>query len=94
MATRYPPEFRRHAVELARLRERPIARIAEELGISDATLHNWLKQAEIDQGQRDGLTTEERAELVRLRRANRTLAMENEILKRAAAYFAREHLPN
>jgi len=81
-------------VELARLRERPIARIAEELGISDATLHNWLKQAEIDEGQRDGLTTEERAELVRLRRANRTLAMENEILKRAAAYFAREHLPN
>lgn len=94
MATRYPPEFRRQAVELARLRERPIARIAEELGISDATLHNWLKQAEIDEGQRDGLTTEERAELVRLRRANRTLAMENEILKRAAAYFAREHLPN
>ena len=79
-------------MELARLRERPIARIAEELGISDATLHNWLKQAEIDQGQRDGLTTEERAELVRLRRANRTLAMENEILKRAAAYFAKENV--
>jgi transposase-like protein len=81
-------------VELARLRERPIAHIAAELGISDATLHNWLKQADIDEGVRDGLTTEERAELVRLRRANRTLAMENEILKRAAAYFAREHLPN
>lgn len=94
MATRYPPEFRRRAVELARLRERPIAHIAAELGISDATLHNWLKQADIDEGVRDGLTTEERAELVRLRRANRTLAMENEILKRAAAYFAREHLPN
>jgi len=95
MATRYPPEFRRRAVELARLRERPIAHIAEELGISDATLHNWLKQADIDEGVRDdGLTTEERAELVRLRRVNRTLAMENEILKRATAYFAREHLPN
>ena len=95
MATRYPPEFRRRAVELARLRERPTAHIAAELGISDATLHNWLKQADIDEGRRDdGLTTEERAELVRLRRANRTLAMENEILKRAAAYFAREHLPN
>ena len=93
MATRYPPEFRRRAVELARLRERPIAHIVEELGISDATLHHWLKQADIDEGQREGLT-EERAELVRLRRANRTLAMENEILKRAAAYFAREHLPN
>jgi transposase-like protein len=94
MTTRYPPEFRRRAVELARLRERPIAHIAEELGISDATLHGWLKQADIDGGQREGLTSDEQAELVRLRRANRTLAMENEILKRAAAYFAREHLPN
>jgi len=94
MATRYPPEFRRRAVELARLHERPIAHIAEKLGISDATLHNWLKQADIDEGVRDGLTTEERTELVRLRRTNRTLAMENEILKRAAAYFAREHLPH
>lgn len=95
MATRYPPEFRRQAVELARLRERPVAQIAEELGISDATLYTWLKQAAVDEGQRDGLTSDERAELVRLRRHNRTLEMENQILKRAAAYFARENvLPN
>ena len=92
MAVPYPPEFRRRAVELARLHEKPIARIAEELGIADATLHGWLKQADIDEGHQEGLTSEERAELVRLRRANRVLEMENEILKRAAAYFAREHV--
>ena len=92
MAIRYPAEFRERAVELARLREKPLKQLATDLGISDQTLHNWLKQADIDEGRRDGLTTEERAELVRLRRANRVLEMENEILKRAAAYFARENV--
>jgi Transposase. len=79
-------------VELARLREKPVKQLATDLGISDQTLHNWMKQADIDEGRREGLTTEERAELVRLRRANRVLEMENEILKRAAAYFARENV--
>ena len=88
----YPPEFRRRAVELARLREKPVAQIAEELGISDATLDNWMRRADVDEGRKEGLTAEERAELVRLRRANRVLAMENEILKRAAAFFARENV--
>ncbi len=92
MATRYPAEFRERAVELARLREKPVKQLATDLGISDQTLHNWVKQAEIDTGRRPGLTTEERAELVRLRRANRVLEMENEILKRAAAFFARENV--
>jgi transposase len=92
MATRYPPEFRQRAVELARLRDKPITHLAADLGISGATLHAWLKQADIDEGQRDGLTSEERAELVRLRRSNRVLEMENEILKRAAAFFARENV--
>lgn len=92
MATRYLPEFRRRAVELARLREKPILHIAQDLGISDATLHGWLKQADIDEGWTEGLTSDERAELVRLRRANRTLGMENESLKRAAAFFARENV--
>jgi transposase-like protein len=92
MATRYPAEFRERAVELARLRGKPVKQLATDLGISDQTLHNWMKQADIDAGRRDGLTTEERAELVRLRRANRVLEMENEILKRAAAFFARENV--
>ncbi len=88
----YPEEFRRRAVELARLRERPVSQVAAELSIAQSALHRWLKQAEIDEGEREGLTSEERAELVRLRRANRTLEMENEILKRAAAFFARENV--
>src|ERR1044071_4771257 len=92
MATRYPPEFRRRAVELARRREKPIAQLAADLGVSDASLHALLKQADIDEGRTEGLTTDERAELVRLRRANRVLEMENEILKRAAAFFARENV--
>jgi len=92
MATRYPAEFRQQAVELVRLREKPITQLATDLGVSDQTLRNWLRQADIDEGRRAGLTSEERAELVRLRRANRVLAMENEILKQAAAFFARENV--
>ncbi len=92
MGRRYPAEFRRRAVELARQREKPLRQLAADLGISDQTLHNWLTQADIDEGRREGLTTEERAELVRLRRSNRVLEMENEILKRAAAFFARENV--
>jgi transposase-like protein len=92
MATRYPAEFRRQAVELVRLGEQPITKIAADLGVSDQTLRNWIKQIDIDEGRRGGLTTEERAEMARLRRANRVLEMENEILKRAAAFFARENV--
>ena len=92
MGKRYPAEFRQRAVELAREREKPVRQLASDLGISDQTLSNWLRQADIDEGRRDGLTTEERAELVRLRRANRVLEMEIEILKRAAAFFARENV--
>ena len=88
----HPPEFRQRAVELARLREKPVAQIAADLGISDGCLRSWMAQADVDDGRRPGLTTDERAELVKLRREKRVLELENEILKRAAAYFARENV--
>jgi transposase len=88
----HPPEFRQRAVELARLREKPVSQIAEDLGISDSCLRNWMAQADIDEGRREGLSSRERDELVELRREARTLKLENEILKRAAAYFARENV--
>ena len=88
----HPPEFRARAVELARERPKPLDQIAKDLGISSSCLRSWVTQAAIDRCDREGLTTEERAERVRLRREKRTLEMENEILKRAAAYFARENV--
>jgi transposase len=88
----HPAEFRQRAVELARLRDKPVARVAEDLGISESCLRNWLTQADINDGARLGLTTDERAELVKLRREKRVLEMEVEILKRASAYFARENV--
>ena len=87
-----PPEFRRRAVELARLRDKPVAQIARDLGISESCLRRWMAQADVDEGHKTGLSTDERAELVRLRREKRVLEMENEILKRAAAFFARENV--
>lgn len=87
-----PPEFRQRAVELARLREKPITEIAKDLGISESCLRRWVSQADVDDGHKGGLATDEREELVRLRRQNRVQAMEIEILKRASAYFARENV--
>lgn len=89
----HPPEFRRRAVDLARSGDKPVAEIATDLGISDSCLRNWLRQADLDEGRRsDGLSTAERAELVELRRELKVARLENEILKRAAAYFARENV--
>ena len=89
----HPPEFRRRAVELVRLNEKPVSQIAVDLGISDSCLRSWMKQADIDEGRRgDGLATAEREELVQLRRDLRVAKLENEILKRAAAYFAAENV--
>ena len=87
-----PVEFRRRAVELAREGSKPVAEIAKDLGISESGLRRWMAQAEVDEGKREGLTSAEKQELIRLRRDNRTLQLENEILKRAAAYFAKENV--
>jgi transposase len=79
----YPEEFKREAIELVRITGRSKRQVAEDLGISDVTLRNWIKQAERDEGKRpDGLSTDEREELARLRRENQTLRMEREILKK------------
>jgi transposase len=77
-------------VRLARSGVAPAARVARDLGISQDTLRAWVRQGQIDAGERDGLTTEERAELSQLRREVRVLREEREILKKAAAFFAKE----
>lgn len=86
----YPPEFRREAVELFRSSDKSLRVIAEELGISIESLRSWNKQYEVDVGEREGLSSEEREELRRLRKENARLRQEREILKRAAAFFATE----
>jgi transposase len=81
----HPPEFRRRAVQLARERAKPIAKIARDLQISESFLRNWLAQADVDEnGSATELTSKEKKELVELRRDKRRLEMEVEILKRAA----------
>ena len=92
----HPPEFRRRAVALARERAKPIAEIAKDLRISESCLRNWMAQVEVDDnGSAMQLTSKEKKEFVELRRDKRRLEMEVEILKRGAAYFARENvLPN
>jgi transposase len=86
----YPPEFRQQIVELARA-GRGLDDLASEFGLARQTVRNWVKQVDLDSGRRtDGLTSEERSELSRLRRENKQLKIEREILSKAAAWFARE----
>jgi transposase len=93
MPAPHPAEFRQRAVELARTGDKPVAALAKDLGISESCLRNWMAQADADAGSRaDRLTSAEKKELAALRRRNRQLEMENEILKRAAAYFAKENV--
>jgi transposase len=86
----YPPEFRQQILELVRAGRSP-DELAREFEPTAQTIRNWIKQAELDHGQRqDGLTSEEKAELARLRKENKQLRLEREILSKAAAWFARE----
>lgn len=86
----YPPEFRRRIMQLARS-GRSINSLSEEFGVARQSIMNWLKQDDLDSGRRDdGLTTDERKELTHLRRENKRLKLEAEILSKAAAWFARE----
>ena len=87
---RFPPEFRQEALRLHSMSGRSIRATAQEIGVSTETLARWVRQDKIDQGKAAGLTNEERDELRRLRRENKILKEEKEILKKAALFFARE----
>jgi transposase len=89
----FPLEFRRDVVAVARKREAPLSQVAKDFGISESCLHRWLQLADIDDGVRPGVSSQESAELRELKRRNRVLEQENEILRRAAAFFAKDALP-
>ena len=93
MPKAFPAEFRRDVIAVARKGEAPLSQIAKDFGISESCLHRWLKIADVDDGVCPGVTTSESAELRELKRRNHTLEQENEILRRAAAFFARDALP-
>lgn len=93
MPKRFPPEFKRDVVTVARRGDLTVKEVAADFGISPTTVQRWMRQADVDDGIKGGLTTAEQAEVVQLRRDKRRLEMENEILRRAAAYFAKDALP-
>ncbi len=91
----FPREFRDDVVAVARRREAGVTlkQVATDFGISETCLQNWLRQADVEDGNRRGVTTSESAELRELRRRNRLLEQENEVLRRAAAYLSQANLP-
>lgn len=95
MSKRYPKEFRDDVVRVALARDRDVslAQIAEDFGIHVGTLDKWLRQERIDNGEQEGVSRKESQELRQLRRRNRLLEQENEVLRRAAAYLSQAHLP-
>lgn len=93
MPKAFPPEFRRDVVAVACKGEAPLAQIGKDFGISESCLHRWLKLADVDDGIRPGVSSSESAGLRELRKRNTLLEQENEILRRAAAFFAREIAP-
>jgi transposase len=93
MPKKFPAEFKRDVVAVARRGDLSVAEVAVDFGVAEETVRRWMRQADVDDGIRDGLTAAEQAEMVQLRRDKRRLEMENEILRRAAAYFAKDALP-
>ena len=87
---RFTPEFKARTVELVRSSGKPIAQVCRELDLTETAVRRWVDQARIDAGEREGLTSQEREELARLRKENRVLREEREILRKAAAFFARQ----
>ena len=90
MPAPYPIEFRREAVALLERSDKTVPQLAAELGVSPQSLRNWRRQIDVDEGKAQGLTSDEREELRQLRRELRTVTEEREILKKAAAFFAKE----
>ena len=93
MPKRYPPEFKRDVVTVARRGDLSVAEVAVDFGVAVESVRRWMRQADIDDGVCDELTSSEQSEIVQLRRDKRRLGIENQILRRAAAYFAAETLP-
>jgi transposase len=86
----FTPEFKAEVVELCRRGDRSIGQVSRDLDLTETAVREWVRQADIDAGRRDGLSTEERQELARLRKESRILREERDILKRATAFFAKE----
>jgi transposase len=93
VAKPYPQEFRDDVVAVARKGQAPLKQIAKDFGISEGCLHNWMKQADVEAGRRPGVTEDERKELRELKKRNKLLEQENEVLRRAAAYLSQANLP-
>ena len=90
MPKKFPSEFKRDVVTVARRGDLTVAEVAADFNVSAESVRRWMRQADVDDGVRGGLTSSEQSEIVQLRRDKRRLEMENEILRRAAAYFAKD----
>jgi transposase len=89
----FSPEFKAETVELVRSSGKSIPQICSDLDLTETTVRNWVRQAQVDSGEREGLSSDERDELRRLRAENKTLKMERDLLKKAAAFFAKDSDP-
>jgi transposase-like protein len=93
MPKEFPKEFRDDVVRVAWASESPVAQVAKDLEVSESCLHRWLSQDDVERGNKPGVTASKSSELRELRRRNRLLEQENEVLRRAAAYLSQANLP-